>query len=96
MQCHNTDVILAARFSNKLVLPCSQLGKYAEYTRRYPEAHGSCRSWHGNMILWSRIFPIFHSAAQIQIAAGVQLRFMLGKPCSCAPAPQVQQWVAEL
>lgn len=65
-----------------------------EYTRRYPEAHGSCRSWHGNMILWSRIFPIFNSVAQIQIAAGVQFGFMLGKLCSCAP--QVQQLVAEL
>lgn len=36
MQCHNTDVILAARFSNKLVLPCSQLGKYAGIHKEIP------------------------------------------------------------
>lgn len=36
MQCHNTDVIFAARFSNKLVLPCSQLGKYAGVHKEIP------------------------------------------------------------
>lgn len=36
MQCHNTDVILAARFSNKLVLPYSQLGKYAGVHKEIP------------------------------------------------------------
>lgn len=38
MQCHNTDVILSARFSNKLEPVLGLLWQYEQYTWRYLRA----------------------------------------------------------
>lgn len=42
MQCHNTDVILSARFSNKLEPLLGLLWQYEQYTRRYLRAPRYC------------------------------------------------------
>lgn len=43
MQCHNTDVILSARFSNKLEPLLSLLWQYEEFTRRYLRSESETR-----------------------------------------------------
>lgn len=43
MQCHNTDVILSARFSNKLEPLLSLLWQYEEFTQRYLRSESETR-----------------------------------------------------